>query len=456
MKLYKQDLLTLLISLFIFTGCQNPDSIGLDVDPQNAIEGKLIDTLTLRTRTVKEDSLSTASLTKYPLGYFADPVFGITDSRIAATLTLPAEALTFATSPVLDSAVLVLKYADEYTGEANSQLMMEVAQLNERLTINSNYFSNADHPASATIIGSRLAKVNLKDSVTITVPVKGKADITQKRAPQVRIPINASFVQNNFFNADIANFKDNSAFNDFIKGLQIKVNKGLTTGSGGLATFDLTDTLSRLELYYHKQTGTAIDTVLTTFKINPAYTAATVIHNYNGTAVQTQLNAPATASFNVTYIQPLGGVKTEITFPYIQNLKALGNITINKAELVVQVEIGSDIFSPAPRIYMYRTDIADQRQVLPDVALGLSDLALGGFYDSTKKQYRFTLTTYMQHLLSGRLKQYKTFITAVDSKATAQSALFPAGNTVSRAILGSDSSSSATKMKLNIIYTKAN
>jgi hypothetical protein len=369
---------------------------------------------------------------------------------------LPSEALSFGTAPVLDSAVLVLKYAGEYTGSADSRLMIEVAQLNERLTVNSNYSSTAEHAASGGNIGSKLIKVNLKDSVLVTVPVKGKADLNKRLAPQARIPINAAFVQNSFFTADPSNFKDNSAFSDYIKGLQLKVNKDLTTAGGGLANFDLTDTTSRLELYYHRQNGTAIDTILTTFKFNTPATAATIKHNYTGTAVETQLNAPAATAYNVNFIQPLGGVKAQITFPYIQNLKSLGNITINKAELIVQIDNGSDIFAPAPRLYMYRTDIADQKQLLPDVAIGLSDLSLGGFYDTAKKQYRFTLTSYIQNLLNGKLVQYKTYIAAVDTKATSQSGLFPSGTTVSRAVIGSGSSAASTKMKLNIIYTKAN
>lgn len=453
MKLFKQDLLTLLISLFIFTGCQNPDGIGLEVNPENAIEGKLIDTLTIRSATVKEDSLSTKSLTQYPLGYFNDPVFGATDAKLAISLTLSSDALTFGTSPVLDSAVLVLKYADEYTGDTNSLLYVEVAQLAERLNINSNYFSNAEHAANSENIGSKPVKVNLKDSVKVIELVKGKPDISKNKAPQIRIPISSSFIQNNFFNAAATNFATNSAFNDFIKGLQIKVNKDLTTGAGGLVTFDLANTDSRLELYYRSQNATAIDTTLTTFNLNTSFSAATFKHNYAGTAVLTQLNSPAT-TYDVNYIQPLGGVKTRVTFPYIQNLKSLGDITINKAELVVQVESGTDIFSPAPKLFLYRTDIAEQRQLIPDVSLGLSDISLGGFYDSAKKQYRFTLTAYMQDLLNGKLTQYNTYITAVDSKANSGTALFPSGTTVSRAVIGSGNKTAPNKMKLNIIYTK--
>lgn len=453
MKLFKQDLLTMLISLFIFTGCQNPDGIGLEVDPEKAIEGKLIDSLTVLSSTVKEDSLSTKSLTEYPLGYFNDPVFGTTDSKLALSLTLPSDAVKFGKSPVLDSAVLVLKYGDEYTGTANATLQVEVAQLTERLTINSNYFNTAPHAASSVKIGSKAVIVNIKDSIKVIEVVKGKPDITRTKAPQIRIPISSAFIQANFLNADSTKFASNTAFNDFIKGLQIKVNKDLITGAGGLATFDLANTDSRLELYYKNQNGSAVDTTLTTFNINTGFSAATILHNYTGTAVETQLKAPATTYSN-NFIQPLGGVKTRITFPYVKNLKSLGDITINKAELVVQIESGTDIFSPAPRLFLYRTDIAEQRQLIPDVSLGLSDISLGGFYDSAKKQYRFTLTAYMQDLLSGKLTQYNTFITAVDSKSSSGNALFPSGTTVSRAVIGSGKTTAPTKMKLNIIYTK--
>ena len=456
MKLYKQDLLTLLISLFIFTGCQNPDSIGLEVDPDIALEGKLVDTLTIRSATVKEDSVNTNSLSKYPLGYLKDPALGITDSRLAVSLSLPSENLTFGTSPVLDSAVLVLKYADEYSGDVNSRLMVEVEQLATRLTINSNYYNTTEHPVAldSEVIGSKSFKVNLKDKMVVTDIIKGKPDTAVKKDPQLRIPISAKFIRDNFFNKAATNFATNSAFNDMIKGLHLKVNGGLTTGAGGLATFDLANTDSRLEIYYKSQNATATDTTLVTFNIATGTSAATVKHDYSGTPVETQLNNPA-GTYTANYIQPLG-VKTKINFPYIQNLKSLGNITINKAELVVQIEGGSDIFAPAPKLYIYRTDIANQRQLIPDVSLGLSENALGGSYDIPKKQYRFPLTAYIQDILSGRLTQYDTFITAVDAQATGSAALFPSAGTVSRAVIGSGIKNAPYSMKLNIIYTKAN
>ncbi|MBC7743869.1 MAG: DUF4270 domain-containing protein [Flavobacterium sp.] len=455
MRLFNPGLLTLLISLFILTGCQNPDGIGLDVDPDYAIKGNLIDTITVISHTVKEDSVKTNSLAKYPFGYLNDPVFGITDAKVSMSLTLPSNGLTFGTSPVLDSAVLVLKYADEYTGDPSSQLMVEVYQLRDRLTENSNFFSNTEHLIGPELVGSKLVKVNIKDSVLVTELVKGKVDISKKIAPHIRIPINPAFIVENFLKAPATSLVTDISFNEFFKGLQIKTNKLFSTGPGGLTLLDLAATNSRLEIYYKNTVGAVVDTTLTSFNINTGGSAATIIHNYAGTAVETQLANPL-LKYDVNFVQPLSGVKTSVQFPYIQNLKALGNIIINKAELIAQIETGSNVFSPSPKLIIYRTDIADQRQPLPDVLLGLADNSLGGFYDSTKKQYRFTLTAYIQDLLSGKLTQYNTFITAVDSKANNASVLPPSASTVSRTILGSGNTTLPIKMKLNIIYTKVN
>ncbi len=57
MKYTIQGLLTLLVSLFIISACKNPDGVGLDIDPDDAIKGTLIDTSTIRAYTVREDSI---------------------------------------------------------------------------------------------------------------------------------------------------------------------------------------------------------------------------------------------------------------------------------------------------------------------------------------------------------------------------------------------------------------
>ena len=129
MKLYKLDLLTLLISLFILSSCQNTDSIGLEVDPSTAVTGTFTDTITLVSFTAKDDTMVTNTLSKYPLGHFIDPIFGKTTANIAMSLTMDPPGLSFGTSPVLDSAVLVLYYAKEFYGDSTSNFQVDVHQL---------------------------------------------------------------------------------------------------------------------------------------------------------------------------------------------------------------------------------------------------------------------------------------------------------------------------------------
>lgn len=462
MKLYKLDLLTLLISLFILNGCQNTDSIGLDVDPSTGINGKFTDTITVRSSTVREDSILTNTLKQYPLGFFNDPVFGKTAANIALSLTMVNNNTTFGTAPVLDSAVLVLHYGDEFYGDSTSKFRIEVRQLAEQLTANKNYFNNSGFNVSAAVIGSQLVTIRRKDSVKVNQIITGKPDAIKNKAPQIRIPLSSSFINNNFINAAAANFSTQDVFRKFIKGLHLRVNESQSSGPGGIAFLNLSDS-SRLDIYYKNTSGTTIDTTLLSFPITNNVAAVPIAaqftHDYTGTSVQTQLNNPNT-QYDFTYVQGLGGVRTKIRFPHIEKLKELGNITINKAELIVTVVGGTDNYSPSPRLLMYTTDIANQRQFIPDFgpdpAIALPDLDFGGFYDSTNKRYKFVVTTFLQDILRGKSKQYDTFIAPVNVSYNRQSGPLASGTTASRAVIGSGKTGVTYKMKLNIFYSKIN
>ena len=462
MKLYKLDLLTLLISLFIFGGCQSTDSIGLDVDPSTDINGTFTDTVSIRSSTVREDSIITNTLSQYPLGYFNDPVFGKTAANIALSLTMPSGNTTFGTAPVLDSAVLVLHYGDEFYGDSTSKFRIEVRQLAEQLSKGKNYYNPSGFKVNSTVIGSQLVTIRRKDSVKVNQIVTGKPDVVKTKAPQIRIPLSASFINSNFINAAATNFSTQALFIKFIKGLHLKVNEAQVSGQGGIAFLNLTDS-SRLDIYYKKTSGATIDTVLTSFPITAgsidAPVAAQFTHDYTGTNVQTQLNNSA-VQYDFTYVQGLAGLRTKLRFPNLDKLKELGSITINKAELIVSIVGGTDNYKPSPRLLMYTTDIASQRQFIPDFganpAIALSDFDFGGFYDSTNKRYKFVVTTFLQDILKGKSKQYDTFIAPVNVTYSRQSGPLPSGSTASRAVLGSAKNGVTYKMKLNIFYSKIN
>ena len=460
MKLYKLDLLTLLISLFILSGCQNNDSIGLEVDPATGINGNFTDTITIRSTTVREDTIPTNTLAQYPLGYFADPVFGKTTANVALTLRLATNNRNFGTAPVLDSAVLVLHYGDEFYGDSTSKFKIDVHQLTNQLSKTKIYYNTEGYNFNTAIIGSQLITIRRRDSVKVNQIVKAKPDVIKTKAPQIRIPISSSFINDNFLNASATNFTTNELFIKFIKGLYLKVNQAQSSGPGGVAFLNLADS-SRLDIFYKTKSGTNIDTIVSSFPILSGVEAVTAQfnHDYTGTNVQTQLNNPS-IQYDFTYVQGLGGLRTKIQFPYIEKLKELGKITVNKAELIVTVVGGTDNYKPSPRLLLYRTDIAGQRQFIPDFGLNPgaspSDGLFGGFYNSSKKIYKFVITSYIQDILKGNLKQYDTYIAPVNLDYNRSALPLPSGTTASRAVLGSGKSGISYKMKLNIIYSKNN
>lgn len=459
MKLHKLDLLTLLISLFILSSCQNTDSIGLDVDPATEITGTFTDTTTVVSFTAKDDSMITNTLQKYPLGYFIDPIFGKTTANIAMSLTLDPPGLSFGTSPVLDSAVLVLYYANEFYGDSTSNFQVDVHQLNNALSTSVQYFNNQPQSHGSSVIGSKRLRFSIKDSVKITEIVTGKPDIQVTKQPQMRIPINSNFVTTNFLNASSTILSSNDLLNRSVKGFYLTINEAQSTGPGGVAFFNLTDS-SRLEVYYKSQNGTLTDTVLHKFPIvnNAVPVIADFKHDYTGTAIPANLNS--TSQQNITYVQGLAGLRTKIRFPHIEKLKNLGNITINKAELIVSVVGGTDAFKPASRLIMYRTDIASQRQFIPDFstepAFSLTDADFGGFYDPSKKHYRFQITSYIQDILKGKLKQFDTYIAPVNVDYNRSVGPAASGSTAGGSVLGSGKSGLSYQMKLRIIYSKIN
>ena len=462
MKFIRQDLLTLLISLFILSACSNPEGVGLDVDPEYAISGTLIDTSSIRTTTVREDSVATSNLSKYPLGYMLDPVFGVTEANLAMSLNLPDETLTFGTSAVLDSAVLVLKYADFYGDSVNTSYQIDVHQLEFPLIQGGQYYNTSTFDFTSPVIGSKtIQRVRLKDSVKVQNIIKDKADGEKRVAPQIRIPLNSAFITQNILNAGESALASTAAFREFFKGLYVTVNKTQTQGAGGVMYFDLgNENASGLELYYKTTSGSTVDTTSKTLGIRygSSPVAANFRHNYAGTPVEQQLNAPQ-QMFSTTYVQGLAGLKTKVTFPYLSNLKALGNVTVNKAELVIDVEGGANPFTPLPRLYLYRTDIAGQKQLLPDVSdrdfRSVTDLEFGGFYSSTNKRYVFAITSYVQDIINGKLKQYDAFIAPADVAAQKSAAVSPTGLVAGRSVLGAFGNPTY-KMKLNIFYTSAN
>ncbi len=459
MNFKKLDLLTLLVSLFIFASCQDPSGVGLEIDSNEAINTSIVDTSTIRAYTVKEDTILNNRLTNFPVGFLKDPVFGTTEANMALVFSLPTTRVNFGTNPVLDSAILVLPYGTGFYGDSlNTNYTLEVRQLNENLYRGSfipAIFNRKSFNAKPTVLGSKTFRYNLKDSISITVINDSRPDSVKKQIPQIRIALDKTFITNNILRADTNVFRSAAAFANYFNGLYVSMNKNGLNNGGLLpikffnGTGSSATSVSRLELYYKNTANNVVDTNQVNLSIQEA-SASSINHVYTGTVVESAL-ASTSRNQEIVYLQGLGGLKTKVEFPFLQSLKNLGNnITINKAELEI-TNVGSTTapFLPPPFLRIYRLDLAGRVTSMPDDTNSGDGRAkgLGGFYNSGTKTYSINVTNYIQDLLRGRTIDYGTYISL--NSGTSQTSV------VSRGVLGGGNNA-GPKMKLKIYYTQLN
>ncbi|WP_162847007.1 DUF4270 family protein [Mucilaginibacter gracilis] len=474
MKFFRIDLLTLLISLFILGSCKNPDSVGLPVDSSQTLQTNLIDTATILTKTIDDDSVATSSVTKAPLAYFKDPIFGTTEANIAATLNLPSQSAYSvpAGTITVDSAILVMRYADGFYGDSlTTSYKVNVYQLNEPIISGKSYYNTKAWTYLPAVLGTKTFLAKPKTGFYINSIVTGAADTPIHVNPQLRIKIDPTFVTTHFFGATTSQLNTNSVFQNYIKGLYLTLDK-TRPGVGGNLFFNMSTDSCRLDVYYRANNSGTIDTAKVALRLGSPH-AVQIKHDHTvaGGAdpnLVSQLNSSATAkTFNTLYLQGLGGLRAKISFPYLTKIlaaqQAAGNdIVLNRAELVVTPVAGTGIpYLPTPRLTMYRNDIALQRSIIPDAYSGdlhfISVGSFGGFYDSYHQVYHYIITGYIENLMRGKMTDYGTFIAPTDTvgaySGNATVSISNGTDVGARAVVGGDKTS-AYRMKLNIIYNK--
>lgn len=471
MKFIKLDLLTLLISLFLFASCNGPGKVGLDIDPATQIQGTLLNTEPIISQTVKENDINTTNLTRHPLGYMVDPIFGKTESSIAMTVVPSILSYDFGTAPLLDSAILVLNLGTQFYGDtASSKYSIDVYQLTNTIT---QYKSNSVQAHNSTLLGNFNSLIFPNTPITIRDVVIGKVDTSRSVPAQIRIPLDKAFIQSKILSLLPADLSTRNKFTDYFKGLYAEINKTTSTISptngGGIAFIDFSGTSSYLQLVYKKTNAAAgKDTVSVNFpiNINSGPITANISHDYTGTPVLTQLSNPTPSTpYTVTYTQALVGVKTKISFPNLINFtNVYGKAVVNKAELVVDLSAGTygSPFNAPQRLALYRWDIAEQSINVPDHDQpsqtnngdfrALSDPVFGGYYDSLKNRYVFVVTSYVQDLIDKKKTDYGTFLAPT---ALNQFQITPSATYAGRAVLGAFNGTT-NRLKLNIYYTKIN
>ncbi|MFC0516443.1 DUF4270 domain-containing protein [Mucilaginibacter angelicae] len=461
MKFFRLDLLTLLISLFILNSCKRQDGIGLGINDQNEINGSLIVDTNIVINTVAEDTAATSGQARTPLANFVDPVFGTTKSIVAIGVNLPNGAAYSVPAGTLtiDSAILVLKYADGFYGDSlASRYKLNVYQLQKKIESKTYYSNNHWDADLSALLGSKTFTARTHDSITIDRIRADSTDTVQRVAPQLRVPLSKAFIYNNLFNASGTILASPSTFQSTVKGLYLSLERGQASDAGGIIQLDLNT--SEIDVFYKVVTTASTNTIDTASVILPFFNrAAEVTHTYS-TTIQAALNN-TTTSQNTVYLQGLAGLRAKLSFPGLEKLVD-STVVLNRAEIVITPRAGSGVpYAPLPKLTMYKLDIAKQRTLIQDANASdpRSQTSLfGGRYNRTTKEYHFLVTAFVQDLIRKKTIDYGTYIAPVDTtlvNTTTGIDVAPSTQTAARAVIvGSDKNTPGYSIRMNIIYTK--
>lgn len=409
---------TFLLALLVATSCKKENnSIGLGaLDPDALLESGGVDTFKLTTFSVAEDSVPTDNQTFGILGAYHDPKFGTfnasfyTQFHLSNTISFDPDDV-----PVVDSVVLSLRYRGYY-GELDQQTF-EVYELDEALDIDSTYYKDdvkALKPANLVEPLSATKTPNPSDSVLVG---------TTKKPAQLRLRLDSAWAQiimNDATSGTNPAFSDDALFEDYMKGLHVKVtNANPAVGKGGIFYFNLEDNNSKVTIYYHLQAdanATPYELVLEVedncadfnhVEIdNSGYPVANVLlDSING---QNQYFAQAFQS------------RGKVEFPTLNNLSK--KAVVHNALLVIPIAHQTfSSFYPSNQLSVgYKTDEGK--------IVGFQVIA----YDDSRKSYIVDVRNYVQDIVTGDAENRGVFLYPTFFSSTAERIIFNGPNTTNK------------------------
>lgn len=411
------------------------------VDNINTFED-YFDVVTKNYTDVNSDSTLVFSTDAQILGHLDDPIFGKTQANMYFQVSPPAYPFYYTKSKdslLLDSAVLVVKYAAVY-GDSLTKQKINVFRVTDdtfkvihyrtadtirkyfRLNENVQY-STSELLGSAFVTPAELRTQRIlnykKDSVA---------------SSQLRVRLNDNFGRLFLDQDSTGAFKNENNFRSFFKGFALVPEAG---AGGNALMYFLTNTDTKLLIYHRvlKPDGSK-DTTVQEFRFGVTSASTGILYTANANYVNRDRSGSEVASHldnnipdNVMYLQGTPGTYARVTVPGLENLS---NRIIHRAELVMKQiwegpqKIEDDLF---PTGYVYPEIFnTDSGKITSSDTLIYNPL-LNGIYTSdffyyvggTRKdttdgahiiaKYDINLTRYIQGIITRKFKNYPLHLT---------------------------------------------
>ncbi len=405
-------LAVLIICGILMPACNEPTIIGSDLLEQDKASIGFLDTLSLITTTVEEDSVITFDInsqsSNYLWGSIDDPIFGKTDASIYLQFLLSSVNPDFVSTRThesrFDSIVLGLAYDDRaFYGNNGKNIFtdilnggnpvddgsirhsMDVLKMEEVLANDQLYYSDQTFATQNTPLGSIENFIPKPDSrwEFIFPFLDGDADAdTIFLDPHLRVRLDDNFgqnlfdqvVQNNIFDSDttlLSNFP----------GLYLKPTKSAEQ----LISFNLASQLSRVSIYFTKTDTvsaigepTELQTLNLRYDLNLLASSVKIANydhnNFDGSIVQSYIDDPEQGE-EYLFLQSMAGPNIKVDVPYVDKL---GDIVINKADITFYVATlaeDEEYFDPIQQLVIQEINSNGDLVLIEDVARSSTSIA---------------------------------------------------------------------------------
>lgn len=400
--------------------------LGADVVDSNTIlNGVSIDTFSLNTYTIEEDSVISDNPANVVLGSYSDPIFGDYSASFYTQLRLAAADPNFGDPNAIsiDSFVLAMEYVGSY-GDLDPQTF-EVYELEERMYLDSTYYSFSTVSHSSTNLVP-LDKATITPNTSSPTIVGGDS-----LSPQLRVHLDTLLARSIITEAMSGGttFSDNTEFLEFFKGLYIKTNNAFqSSGEGAALYLNITDPSSKATIYFH-QDGEANSYDLLMNSDCADFTHVEI--DRTATDIE-QVIEDSTFGLSTYYAQAFGA-RAAVYIPGLENLPE--NIVIHRADLSLPIQFQTGYKYQAGNNLTVATRV-------DSLSENLASIGVLGVYNSTEKNFKINIRSYVQSIVNKDLPLTELVVSPLFFINSAERIVFNGSNTINK-----------MKPKLTITYT---
>lgn len=405
------------VGLFFVTSCSKSSELGLSLVEQSQSEILTSDTVSMVLTTIKAQSTETSNRSLMVCGAYSDlnsaAEWGDVEASIYMNFRLPITAVTFPNA-IFDSLVLTLAYESfGHYGDLLVNKPTQTTQSWEVLRLTEDILESENYKSDFSFATGDYLKTGFEFSPNDTqVVVLG----TEESRPHIRIRLDdpaaiglgETLLQPQ--GADTAIYESNSNFKDWFKGVHVRPTPGYNNNT--IIRLLSKDPMTKLTLYYtDTSNGGAVQTTFDFLTNEDAEVVSTFAHNHPVALTDNTLTD------SIVYVQGLDGLHTKIDFPFVSNL---GDIIVNKAELVFQVADTGTQEYPEPIIVMAKIMTANgELSYISDVTTSLNNIGsyflYGGVFeeinDTDTYIYRINFAEQMQSIVNGSTQESSLYLT---------------------------------------------